>query len=79
MDFKGRESEHFDDLIYQSPEFTLGKLATVTLRSKKSASFLNLGQARDDPGLNLWNVVTHINESIRKEQALYKGIKVRVV
>ena len=64
MDFKSCESEQFDDLIYQSPNFTLSKLATVTFRSKKSTSFLNLGQAREESGHNLRNLLARINKSI---------------
>lgn len=80
MDYRKRESYHFYDLLYQSPKFELGQLAKVNLRCKKSKSFLNLGQTSSDASLNLRNLVTHINESMKKKDpTLYKGIKIEAV
>jgi len=43
LDYRSRECQTFDDLLYQSPKFSLGKLAAVTMRRKKNQSFLSLG------------------------------------
>ena len=77
LDYRSRESEQFDDLLYSSPKFTLGKLAAVVLKRMKNSSFLGLGQQSSvEKSFSLRTFVSYLTENLTKRDTTFvKGLK----
>ena len=76
-DYRGRLSEHFDELLYQTPQFVLGQLATVSLQRKNPKNMHKRGKPLSDPkdSLSLTNLVTFFEMNLSTDVVNVRGVQ----
>jgi len=57
-----------------APQIQLNQLATISLKRKRTAALLKLGQLNHDQLINLPNLVSYIEDNLSKEPVLLRGV-----
>ena len=81
MDYRGRASAYFEELLYQTPQFVLGQLATVSLKKNKTQGLLKRGKPLTDSkdSISLTNLVAYIESKFSREMVDVRGVQLRLI
>lgn len=81
VDYRGRASVQYEELLYQTPQFVLGQLATVLLKKNKAHGLLKRGKPFSDSrdSISLTNLITYIESKLSQESVNVRGVQLRLI
>ena len=81
VDYRGRASVQYEELLYQTPQFILGQLATVLLKKNKAQGLLKRGKPFSDSrdSISLTNLITYLESKLSQESVNVRGVQLRLI